>query len=133
MKNGQLLGIVYEMFFVYFIPACIGTLSFIFYKIIFSNFKVGKNIKCWGSVIIRKSPEGIISIGDNVRISSDFLRAGSAHFSKVKISVFWNSKIVIGNDVALCGTSITDRTTSKDIPPNVLAAGNPARIIRNLE
>lgn len=207
MKNGQLPGIVYEMVFLNFIPVCIGAISIVFYRILFSNFKVGKNIKCWGTVCIRKSPDSKISIGDNVRIVSDFKRAGIALYSKVKITAFANSMIIIGNDVGLSGVSITARTTSieimggtmiapnviivdsdfhalwppenrtyrmgyendrpvkinknvwigmnclilkgvtigensiigagsvvtTDIPPNVLAAGNPARIIRNME
>jgi len=207
IKNGELLGIVYEMVFVNFIPERIGAVSIFFYRRIFSNFRTGKNIKCWGTVCIRKTAEGKISIGDNVRIGSDFKRAGIALYSKVKLTVFGNSRIIIGNNVALSGVSITARTTSieimdgtiiapnviiidsdfhtlwppedrtyrmgyendrpvkinknvwiginslilkgvtigensiigagsvvtKDIPPNVLAAGNPAHIIRNLE
>ncbi len=206
-RNGELLGIIYEMVFVNFIPACMGAISLLFYRIIFSNFKTGKNVKCWGTICVRKSPEGKISIGDNARIVSDFRRAGITLNSKVKLSSFGNSRIIIGNSVGLTGVSITARTTSieimdgtiiapnviimdsdfhplwppenrtygkgyendmpvkinknvwiginsiilkgvtigensiigagsvvtKDIPPNVLAAGNPAHIIRNLK
>ena len=124
LLKGQLPGIVYEKLFIYFIPECIGALSLMFYKVLYRDLKIGKNIKCWGSVVISKSPDSSVRIGDNVRIGSDLLRAGIAIYSKFKIQVFAKSKISIGNCVALSGTSITCRTTSIEIDDGTIIAPN---------
>lgn len=120
----QLLGIVYEVVFMYFIPECIGALSLLFYRMLYSDIKIGKGIKCWGSVLISKSPDSSIVIGDNVRIASDFLRAGIAIYSKFKIQALVKSKILIGNRVTLSGTSITCRTTIIEIEDGTMIGPN---------
>lgn len=122
--KGQLPGMIYEKIFIYFIPECIGVLSLAFYKILYRNLTIGKNIKCWGSVMISKSPDSSIKIGDNLRIGSDLLRAGLALYSKFKIQAFAESKISIGSRVALSGTSITCRTTSIEIDDGTIIAPN---------
>lgn len=122
--KGQLPGIIYEKVFIYFIPECIGILSLIFYKMLYRDLKIGRNIKCWGSVMISKSPDSSIKIGDNVRIGSYPLRAGIAIYSKFKIQTFFKSRVLIGNRVAFSGTSITCRTTSIEIDDGTIIAPN---------
>ncbi len=122
--KGQLLGMIYEKIIIYFIPECLGILSFIFYNMLYRDLRIGKNIKCWGSVLISKSPDSSVMIGDNVRIGSDLSRAGIAIYSKFKIQAFAKSKILIGNRVALSGTSITCRTTSIEIDDGTIIAPN---------
>ncbi len=122
--DGKAPGIIHEKFFVNAIPLFMGYLSFAFYRFIYPNLKTGKGMRCWGGVIIRKTHESMISIGDNAHIVSDYLRAGIAIFSKVKLTVFFASKIIIGSNVALIGTSITCRTTSIEIMDGVIIAPN---------
>jgi len=122
--NGELLWRIYERIFIYNVPFGLGKLSFGFYKLIFHNLIVGKNLKCWGTVDIRKSPESSITIGDNVSIVSSFLRGGIAIYSKFKINVFFQGKVIIGNNAALNGTSITCRSTSIEIMGGTIIAAN---------
>lgn len=124
LSRGQLPGIIFEKIFVYFIPECIGVLSLMFYKMLYRDLKIGKNIQCWGAVMISKSPDSSVRIGDNVRIGSDALRAGIAIYSKFKIQALTKSRISIGNRVALSGTSITCRTTSIEIDDGTMIAPN---------
>jgi len=74
--------------------------------------------------VISKSPDSRIVIGDNVRINSNFVRAGIALYSKCQIRALHQSKIIIGNHVALSGTSITCRTTSIEIMDSTIIAPN---------
>jgi len=122
--NGHLPGKIYELFFIDLIPRFFGGLSIVFYSIIYRNVWFGKNGNCWGRIYLWKSPESSIIIGDNARIMSDFLRAGIAIYSRVKITAFANSKIIIGNNVALVGTSITCRMTRIEIMDGTLIGPN---------
>lgn len=122
--KGQLHGVLYEKIFHYLIPEIIGYFSLLFYKVLYRNFSFGRNIKCWGRVLISKSPDSVISIGDNVRIGSDFARAGIALYSKCKIQAFCSSRILIGDGVALLGTSITCRSTTIAIGNGTIIAPN---------
>ena len=122
--RGQLPGMIFEKVFIYLIPRWRGALSLLWYRLLYRDIKIGANTLCWGSVAIAKSPDSSITIGDNVRIGSDFLRAGIAIYSKLKIQAFAKSKITIGDRAALSGTSITCRTTSIEIGPGVIIAPN---------
>jgi acetyltransferase-like isoleucine patch superfamily enzyme len=122
--SGKLPSVLYERIFAFFLPELTGAICLLFYRFLFSNFILGRNIKCWGRILITKSPESRIVIGNQVRIGSDFLRAGIALFSKCKIRAFGPSQIIIGNHVALSGTSISCRTTRIEIGDGTIIAPN---------
>ena len=122
--KGHLPGLIYEKLFLYYLPKCRGLYSFLLYKLLYRNFTVGINLKCWGPIILSKSPESLISIGDNAWIVSDFSRAGIALYSRCKIQAYRKARILIGNNVALIGTSITCRTTSIEIGDGTIIAPN---------
>ena len=122
--SGKLQGVIYEKLFVYLIPELMGQIWLLFYKLLYRHIKVGKKVKCWGRILITKSPDSNIVIGDNVRIVSDCVRASIGLYSKCKIRAFSQSKIIIGNNVALNGTAITCRTTSIEIGAGTIIASN---------
>lgn len=124
LLKGQLPGMLFEKICIYFIPQCIGMAFLAWYRLLYRDIKIGRNIRCWGSVLIAKSPDSSIVIGNDVRIGSDFLRAGIAIYSKLKIQAFAGSRICIGDRVALSGTSITCRTTSIEIGNGTIIAPN---------
>ena len=103
--------------------------------------KIGKNFNTYG--YIEPWRQDIITIGDNVVFGS-----GSVIITHCPIS-FYNGKsveIIIGNNVyigarvlILPGITIGNNVVigagsivSKDIPSNVIAAGNPCISIRNI-
>jgi acetyltransferase-like isoleucine patch superfamily enzyme len=125
ITNTKKWGLLYERFIVHAIPEIIGGLSLKFYGIIYPNFHVGPKTKCWGSVVIRKTPGSIVEIGNNANLVSDFVRSGITIFSKVKITTFTNSaRIIVGNGVSLTGTSISCRSTSIEIMDGTIIAPN---------
>jgi acetyltransferase-like isoleucine patch superfamily enzyme len=124
LLENKLPGIFYERVFINTIPECIGKFSLLFYKLLYRNLHIGKHVRCWGKPIIAKSPDSFISFGNNVRIGSDFLRAGIALFSRCKIQAYSQAKISIGNNCALTGTSITCRTTSIRIGDGTIIGPN---------
>lgn len=124
LMTGKIVGVLHSKIFIYFIPKHVGDMKLCFYKLLYPEISIGKNTTCWGSIILTKTPDSRIKIGDNVRIVSDFVRAGIALYSKLKIQAFGASIIEIGNNVAMCGTSITCRTTSITIEDGVMIAPN---------
>jgi len=118
------IGVVYEKLFIYFIPRMLGAWSLVFHRLVYKGFVIGKNAKCWGSVLIAKTPGSFIAIGDDAHIVSDVLRAGIATYSKLKLQAFNNAKIIIGDGVGLIGTSITCRTTSIDVDNGTIIGPN---------
>jgi len=48
--KGHLPGIAYEKLVINLIPEFIGFLSLWFYKLLYRDVKIGKGVKCWGSV-----------------------------------------------------------------------------------
>ena len=101
-----------------------GFLSLMFYRIIFKNIRTGQNIKCWGRMLISKSPLSSITIGNSCVLVSSKLRATIAIFSPVKISAYNKSVIIIGDKVSMNGTCITCRSTSVQIGDNTMIASN---------
>jgi len=124
INNGQFLGILYEKMIVYGYSLLKGKLFLKLYSFMYNNLILGKNINCWGRIIIRMSPDCKITMGNNVHIVSDTVRAGISLFSKVKITAMFNSEIFIGAGVGLNGTSITCRTTSIEIKEGTMIAPN---------
>ena len=124
MREGKLPGIIFEKIFINAIPAFSGAVWLTLYRFLYRNISFGKNIVCWGKPVITKSPDSLIRFGNNVRIGSDFFRAGVAIFSHCKIQAYAQAKISVGNDCALTGTSITCRTTSISIGDGTIIAPN---------
>jgi acetyltransferase-like isoleucine patch superfamily enzyme len=121
----HITGKLYEKICIFWIPNFFGKLCFLFYKIIYQkNIQFGKNIQCWGRFYLWKSPESSIVIGDNVRIVSNYLRSGVAMYSQLKLTAFFKAIIIIGNSVAMVGTSITCRTTSIEIMDGTIIGPN---------
>jgi galactoside O-acetyltransferase len=91
-----------------------------------------------------------IEIGDNVMIGINcFLVDTDGHdldpqkrmtgIPKSSQIIIKNNVVIFYNSVVLKGVTIGENSVigscsvvTKDIPPNVFAAGNPARVIRNL-
>ncbi|MBD3271407.1 MAG: transferase [Elusimicrobia bacterium] len=124
LKKGQLLFYLHERYMMEAMPLLKGNISWKLHSMLYPNISRGKNFKCWGKIIIRKSPESIISIGDNAYIVSDVARASNALFTCMKLTAFFNSRISIGNCVGLNGVSITCRTTSITIGDGTMIAPN---------
>jgi acetyltransferase-like isoleucine patch superfamily enzyme len=124
LRDGSLQGILFERIFKLALTRCTGLLSLFFYRVLFRRLHIGKKTKCWGWTLISKSPLSTISIGDDCWIVSSSLRSTISLFTRVKISVFWDATVSIGNGVALNGTCITCRSTSISIGEGSMCAPN---------
>ncbi len=122
--RGKLQGVVYRKLSTDFFPKFIGFFSILFCRFIYPDIKIGENTIWWGRVNIAKDPESVVQLGKNTRIISDFTRAGIALYSRCKITVFGNAKVLIGSNVWLLGTSITCRTTTVEIGDGTIIAPN---------
>ena len=116
-------------------------------KLIKMGMKVGKNFGRLNGVILDPSHCWLIEIGDNVTLAprvhilchdaSTKVHLGYTKIGKVTIgdNVFIGAEsvvlpnVIIGNNVIIGANS----TVSEDIPDNVVAAGNPARVICTIE
>lgn len=116
-------------------------------KLIKMGMKVGKNFRRLNGVILDPSHCWLIDIGDNVTLAprvhilchdastKQFLNYTKIGKVKIGNNVFVGTESVIlpnvkvGNNVIVGANS----TISKDIPDNVVAAGNPAKVICSLE
>ena len=81
------------------------------YGTILNAEKIGDNFSCLQLTTIGASYKGSPKIGDNVSVAANVVIVGD---------------VTIGNNVEIGAGSVV----VKDIPDNVLAAGNPARVIR---
>jgi len=124
VAQGKIHGWFFEKFFSLFLPRLWGYVNIIFYRALYPDMKLGCNSKCWGSIMIQKSPDAIIAFGDNLWIVSDFFRAGISLYGHLKIRVFNEAKVFIGNNVALIGTSVTCRSTYINIGDGTIIAPN---------
>lgn len=116
-------------------------------KLIKMGMKVGKNFRRLNGVILDPSHCWLIDIGDNVTLAprvhilchdastKQFLNYTKIGKVKIGNNVFVGAESVIlpnvkvGNNVIIGANS----TIPKDIPDNVVAAGNPAKVICSLE
>lgn len=116
-------------------------------KLIKTGMSVGKNFKRLGGVILDPSHCWLITIGDNVTMAprvhilchdastKDFLG-----YTKIGNVTIGNHVFIGAESVVLPGVSIGDNviigansTVTKDIPPNSVAVGSPARVISSLD
>lgn len=106
------------------------------------GIEIGKD--CFLSLRARIDVQGCrISIGNNVHIASGAFILGHTGFRQVKkedetiiednVRIFVNAVILpgirVGNHSIIGAGSIV----MKDVPPNVIVQGNPARVIQHLE
>ena len=116
-------------------------------KLISMGMKVGKNFGRLNGVILDPSHCWLIEMGDNVTLAPrvhilchDASTKQFLDYTKIgKVSIGDNvfigaesvvlPNVKIGNNVIIGANS----TVSKDIPDNVVAVGNPARVICSLE
>lgn len=116
-------------------------------KLIKMGMKVGKNFGRLNGVILDPSHCWLIEIGDNVTLAprvhvlchdastKQFLNYTKIGKVKIGDNVFIGaesvvlSNVKIGNNVIIGANS----TVTKDIPDNVVAAGNPAKVICSIE
>jgi acetyltransferase-like isoleucine patch superfamily enzyme len=120
------------LWMLYLLSTLLAKGKFRFYHVInlinmkFKGVTHGKNFSTFGLLILDIYPGSTVKLGDNVAIVSNVKRAtASALFSKVKIKTFSStSEIIIGNRVALSGTSITCRSKKISIGDNVAVAPN---------
>lgn len=116
-------------------------------KLIKNGLIVGKNFSRQGNCIIDPSHCWLIEIGDNVTLANGvYILAhdastknliGYAKIGNVKIgnNVFVGARSIIlpnvkiGDNVIIGSGSIV----TKDVPSNVVIAGNPAKIISNID
>lgn len=111
--------------------------------------KIGKNTRITGRIFWGTEPY-LIEIGENVSLTQDvrfITHGGVSKFRKEYPGINYFARIKIGNNVILgsCsiilpGVTIGDNTiigagsvVAKSIPSNVVAAGNPAKVISSLE
>lgn len=104
-----------------------GTALFLI-KALFFGVKLKGRIKCWGKVDLGRAPGSEIVIGDEVNLVSHSNRCtASSIFSPVKLRTWTeSSRIIIGNNVGLNGTSIVARSKTIYIGERTMIAPNVA-------
>jgi|TARA_B100001971_G_C18110042_1_gene493671 maltose O-acetyltransferase len=118
----------------------------------FLGAKIGKNVIIYTSIMnIDKYYADLITIGDNVNLTRGSIvlchDIASEYFEKFGINKPKTNKVKIGNNVfigmntiILPGVTIGNNViigagsiVTKDFPDNVVAAGNPAKIIKKIK
>lgn len=116
-------------------------------KLIKRGLKVGKNFHRMGGVIIDPSHCYHITIGDNVTLAPRVHLLAHDASTMMFLGKTRAANVTIGNDVfvgagtiILPGVHIGDRViigagsiVTKDIPDNSVAAGNPAKVISDID
>lgn len=115
-------------------------------KLIKMGLKVGKNFKRLNGVILDPSHCWLISIGDNVTMAPRLHILAHDASTKFFLNYTKIGRVIIGNNVFIGAESIilpnitigdnviigAGSIVTKDIPPNSIYAGNPAKIICSL-
>ena len=81
--------------------------------VINAQARLGDNCKLYPGLVVGSTPEGVPTIGNNVWIGPGVKIVG---------------KIFIGDNVIIAPNSVVQ----KNIPSNVIAVGNPCKIIRKI-
>lgn len=116
-------------------------------KLISMGMKVGRNFGRLNGVILDPSHCWLIQIGDNVTLAPRVHILCHDASTKMHLGYTKVGKVVIGNNVFVGAESVVlpgvkvgnnviigaNSTVSKDVPDNVVVAGNPARIVCTLE
>lgn len=116
-------------------------------KLISMGMKVGKNFGRLNGVILDPSHCWLIEIGDNVTLAprvhilchdastKQFLNYTKIGKVKIGDNVFIGAESVVLPNVKIGSNVIigANSTVTKDIPDNVVAAGNPAKVICSLD
>lgn len=119
-----------------------------------TNVKIGDAVVINPNFVVSDGYESLLTIGDRVAISPNVTvvcdsgpnNSSLQHTPYVKDNLICAKPVIIGSDVwigsnvvILPGVKIGRRTiigagavVSRDIPDDVVAAGSPARVIRNL-
>lgn len=109
VQEGTFLSVLYQRICVFGIPRWKGFFWLWFYRQIYPNLKLGKNIRCWGRVMIWLGKGSSLQIGDGGWIVSDNVRAGIALHSPCKFRACDGAEIILGKRIALNGVSISSR------------------------
>lgn len=90
----------------------------------FKSIKIGKNVRCGANTLITDSDWHL-----------DDPRSGIPVEVKIKDGVWLGVNVVVLKGVTIGENSVigANSVVTKNIPANVIAAGNPCRVIRNLE
>ena len=116
-------------------------------KLIKIGMKVGKNFKRLNGVILDPAHCWLITIGDNVGLgprvhilAHDASTKGYLNYTKIGRVNIGNNVFIGAESVVLPNVTIGDNvvigansTVSKDIPPNSVYAGNPAKFICTID
>lgn len=116
-------------------------------KLIKTGMKVGKNFGRLNGVILDPSHCWLIDIGDNVTMAPRVHVLCHDASTKTFLNYTKIGKVTIGNNVFIGAESVilpgvtignnviigANSTVTKDIPDNVVVAGNPAKIICSLD
>ena len=91
---------------------------------------IGRGVKCYGRVIVRRSPGSVIKIGNNVTFMSDpiLCTSGSVHSACVLKTYCKSAVVQIGSECGFNGASIVARSKKIKIGEGTMFAPN-CRII----
>jgi acetyltransferase-like isoleucine patch superfamily enzyme len=100
-----------------------GQVSLRLYRAIYKEFSYGPGAQCVGKPLVVMGKGSSITIGERILMVSDVRRANIALFSACKLRTMEGARLVIGDRVALNGTSITCGGQI-DIGDNTMIAAN---------
>ncbi len=89
----------------------------------FLNIKIGNNVRCGANTLITDSDWHL-----------DDSRLGNLQAITIEDNVFLGVNVIVLKGVTIGENSVVGAgsVVTSDIPPNVIAAGNPCRVIRSL-
>lgn len=108
-RHGELAAWLYGVFFLSLLPRLRGFVGLRFIGLIFKGFSIGPGARCWRAPLVFMEHASKITIGKGFSSTSDKRRAGIAIFSPCKLRTMSGAHLLIGDNVALNGTTITCR------------------------
>lgn len=109
LKLRRLVARVYVAIFLFRLKALGGWASLLFYRLVYPDFSVGGQARCWGRFDVMMFPGGRIRLGERLHLVSSPQRSTITLYSRASLTVFQQGEIVVGNDVGLNGTAITSK------------------------